>query len=169
MRHAEETACRDELRRSGLPAQHDLARLLMLLRAAPETHIGLSQVVRLAAEVGLAATRQGLARQLQTLADHGLLGQLPTTAGEPVFDTVPELHHHLVYETTAQMVDLQVAPETLLAILRQALNEGLGAVDVLIRVRAGPALTTDGDAPGGRVADENTALDGHERLAPPLV
>lgn len=138
MPHAREAACREELRRTGLPAQRDLARLLMILRAAPETHLGLTEVQRLAAETGLAATRVGLARQLETLADHGLLGRLPTTAAEPVFDTVTEPHSHLVYEETTQTIDLQVSPETLLAILRQALNDYPGEIDILIRFRANP-------------------------------
>ena len=93
----------------------------------------------MAAETGFAATPVGLARQLETLADHGLLGRLPTTAAEPVFDTVPEPHSHLVYEQTTQTVDLHVSPETLLAILRQALAERPDGVEVLVRFRANPA------------------------------
>ena len=138
MSHAEEAACREELRRTGLPAQRDLARLLMLMRAGSETHLGLTEVARMAAETGLAATRAGLARQLDALADHGLLGRLPTTAAEPVFDTVLEPHSHLVYEGTTQTIDLQVSSETLLAILRQALSDCPAEVDVLIRFRASP-------------------------------
>jgi len=145
MSHAQEAACREALRGAGLPAHRDLARLLTLLRAAPETHVGLAAVARMAAETGLAATRVGLARQLDTLADHGLLGRVPTTAAEPIFDTVPEPHSHLVYEETAQTIDLQVSPETLLAILRQALSECPGQVDILIRFRA--KSTTDGRKP----------------------
>jgi Fe2+ or Zn2+ uptake regulation protein len=136
MSHAEEAACREELRHAGLAAQRDLVRLLALLRAGPETHLGLTRVARMAAETGLAATPAGLARQLETLADHGLLGRVPTTGGEPVFDTIAEPHSHLVYEDTAQTIDLQVSPETLLAILRQALSDHPDAVDVLIRFRA---------------------------------
>ena len=149
MPHAEETALRAELRRTGLPVQQDLVRLLMLLRAAPETHIGLAEVARRAAEAGIAATHQGLARQLEALASHGLLGRLPTTTGEPVFDTVAEPHSHLVYEETTQTIDLQVSPETLLAIVRQALSDRPGEVDVLIRFRANP---TAGRAPTLRAA-----------------
>jgi len=138
MPHAEEAACREELRRAGLPAQRDLARLLGLLRAAPETHLGLTEVARMAAETGLAATRVGLAHQLDALADHGLLGRVPTTTAEPVFDTVSAPHSHLVYEDTAQTIDLQVSPETLLAILRHALSECPDQVDILIRFRRAP-------------------------------
>ncbi len=141
MLNAREAACREELRQTGLPAQRDLARLLMLIRAGPETHLGLSEVARMAAETGLAATRAGLARQLATLADHGLLGRVPTTAAEPLFDAVPEPHSHLVYEETAQTIDLQVSPETLLAILRQALSDCPDKVDILIRFRANPMRT----------------------------
>lgn len=93
----------------------------------------------MAAETGLTATPIGLARQLETLADHGLLGRLPTTAAEPVFDTVPEAHSHLVYEDTTHTVDLHVSPETLFAILRKALAECPEGVEILIRIRANPA------------------------------
>ena len=139
MLHAEDAACREELRRAGLPAQRGLARLLTLLRSAPDTHLGLTEVVRMAAKTGLSANPSGLARQLEALADHGLLGRLPTTTIEPVFDTVAEPHCHLVYEDTAQTVDLQVSPETLLSILRQALAQGPEEIDILIRFRAKPA------------------------------
>lgn len=77
-RRREVDDCREALRRAGLSGQPTLARLLALLRAAPETHLGLAEVVRMAAEAGLAATPVGLARQLETLADYGLLGRLPT-------------------------------------------------------------------------------------------
>lgn len=139
MRRAQEGDCRDELRRAGLSGQRTMARLLALLRAAPRTHLGLAEVARMAEETGLAVTPVGLARQLETLADHGLLGRLPTTAAEPVFDTVPEPHSHLVYEQTNQIVDLDVSPETLFAILRQALTDWPGGVEILARVRANPA------------------------------
>jgi Fe2+ or Zn2+ uptake regulation protein len=137
MPYAVEAACREELRRAGVPAQGARARLLALLRTAPETHLRVADVVRLAEETGLAATPAELAHQLETLADHGLLGRLPGGAGEPVFDTVPEPHSHLVYENPAQIVDLDVSPETLLAILRHALLNWPDRVEVLIRFRAG--------------------------------
>jgi len=133
--HAEDCDCREELRRAGLSSHPTLARLLALLRTAPETHLGLAEVVRMATETGLAATPVGLARQLETLADHGLLGRLPTTAAEPVFDTDPEPHSHLVYEQTTQIVDLRVSPATLFAIIRQALAEWPDGVEILVRFR----------------------------------
>ena len=135
MAQAMEPAFREELRRAGLPGQGALARLLALLRAAPETHLGLAEVVRMAEDSGLAATPVELARRLETLAEHGLLGRLPSTTAEPVFDTVPEPQFHLVYEETAQTVDLHVSAETLLAILRQALTERPNDVEILIRFR----------------------------------
>jgi Fe2+ or Zn2+ uptake regulation protein len=136
--HAVEASCREELRRAGLSGQGGLARLLALLRSAPETHLGLAEVVRMAAKTGLAATPHDLARQLETLVDHGLLGRVLSTVAEPVFDTVTEPHSHLVYEETAQIVDLRVSPETLLAILRQALSERPDGVEILVRFRRGP-------------------------------
>ena len=136
MPNAAEAAFREELRRAGLPCRGSLARLLTLLRGAEDTHLGLAEVMRIATAAGLTATPIELARQLETLASHGLLGRVPTTAAEPVFDTVPEPHAHLVYEATGQTVDLHVSPETLLAILRQVLLEHADAVDVLVRVRS---------------------------------
>jgi Fe2+ or Zn2+ uptake regulation protein len=143
MPRAVEAACRKDLRRAHLSGQGELARLLTLLRAAPDTHFVLAEVVRMAAATGLAETSAELARQLETLADHGLLGRLPSTAAEPVFDTVPEPHSHLVYEEPAQIVDLDVSPETLLAILRQAMAERPDGVEILIRFRRDPASPTD--------------------------
>jgi Fe2+ or Zn2+ uptake regulation protein len=139
MPRAVEAACRKELRRARLPVRGALARLLTLLRSAPETHFVLAEVVRMAATTGLTATPAELARQLKTLADHGLLGRLPSTAAEPVFDTVPEPHSHLVYEEPAQIIDLDVSPETLLAILRQTLADRPDRVEILIRFRRDPA------------------------------
>jgi Fe2+ or Zn2+ uptake regulation protein len=89
----------------------------------------------MAAKTGLPAMPAELARQLDTLVDHGLLGRLPSIAAEPVFDTVTEPHSHLVYEETAQTVDLHVSPETLLEILRQAMAERPDRVEILIRFR----------------------------------
>ena len=135
MPQAVEAAVRDALRRAGLPSQGVLPRLLALLRAASDTHLRLAEVVRMAAESGLTGAPANLARHLETLADVGLLGRVPGTSAEPVFDTVPEPHSHLVYEETAQIVDLHVSPETLLAILRQALAERPDGVEILIRFR----------------------------------
>ena len=136
MPQAVDAACQEELRRAGLPAQGSRARLLQLLRTTPETHLVVAEVARMAEESGLAATQLELARQLETLADHGLLGRLPSTVGEPVFDTVPGPHSHLIYEDPPQIVDLDVSPETLLAILRHAMAECPDGVEVLIRIRA---------------------------------
>jgi len=136
MPDAVEAAYREELRRAGLPGQGARVRLLALLRASPETHLRLAEVVRLAEEAGIAVTPVELARDLETLADHGLLGRLPSTETEAVFDTVPEPHSHLVYEDPAQTVDLDVSPETLLAILRQALAERPDGLEILVRYRS---------------------------------
>src|SRR5579859_4200189 len=91
------------------------------------------------AENNLATPSGELDRQLRILADHGLLGRLPDTAGEPVFDAEPEPHSHLVYEATSQIVDLHVSPETLLAVVRQALAEQPDRVEIIVRVRGSPA------------------------------
>jgi len=139
MPNAGDAAVREELRRAGLPRRRRLERLLALLRGAGDTHLSLSEIVGMAVANGLVGGRAEMARALGTLADHGLLGRLATTAAEPIFDTVPEPHSHLVYEETAQTVDLHVSHETLLAILRQMLTDRPDAVEVLVRVRRDPA------------------------------
>ncbi len=138
MARSAEATCRDELRRAGLPGQGPLPRLLCLLRAAPETHLGLAEVARIAAAHGLPASPEHLERQLGTLVEHGLLRRLPSTGDEPVFDTVPGLHSHMVDEQTGHTVDLDVSPETLLAMLRQALAERPGHVEILVRLHRDP-------------------------------
>ena len=140
MSNAVDTAVRQELHRAGLHGGGPLARLLTLLRGAEDTHFGLTDAARIAAAGGLPATPLELALQLEALVDHGLLGRVPTTSSELVFDTVPEPHAHLVYEDTAQTLDLHVSAETLLAILRQLLLDRSGSVDILVRVRSDPAL-----------------------------
>lgn len=132
-----EAACREELRRAGLPGQGTLARLLVLLRGAPEPHLRLGDVVRMAAETKLAATAGELAGLIETLAAHGLLGRVPSAAAEPVFDTVAEPHSHLVYEKTGQIIDLHVSRETLLAMIRHALAQESDTVEILMRIRNG--------------------------------
>ncbi len=135
MGRAVDAVVRDALRHAGLPAQGPLARLLALLRATPETHLTLGEITRLAAAEGLAAKEPDIARHLDMLVERGLLGRLPSTAAEPVFDTVPAPHSHLLYEETSQVVDLDVSAETLIAILRQALKDRPGEVDILVRFR----------------------------------
>jgi Fe2+ or Zn2+ uptake regulation protein len=138
---------RTELRRAGLPDHGVLARLLGLLRASPDTHLSLGDVIHLATASGLRTTPVKLTRCLETLADLGLLGRFATTGGERVFDTVPESHSHLFYEETAQTVDLHVSGETLLAILRQALDDQPDRIEILVRFRGDP----EPGAPAGRI------------------
>jgi Fur family iron response transcriptional regulator len=130
-----EAVARGELRRVGLPAQGRLARLLIALRGAAETHLTQGEIARLAEAQALGLSSPELASQLEALVRHGLLARLPSTGAEPVFDTVPAPHSHLMYEETAQVVDLDVSAETLIAILRQALAERPGEVDILVRFR----------------------------------
>jgi Fe2+ or Zn2+ uptake regulation protein len=151
MPHAVEAAYREELRRAGLPGHGALPRLLALLRAAPETHLTQAEVADMAAEAGLAVTQVDLAHQLETLADHGLLSRLPTTTAELVFDTEPEPHSHVIYEESAQIVDLHVSAETLLAMVRDALAKRPEGVEILVRIRRDPA--TASEAATGAVAE----------------
>lgn len=133
MPHAVEAVFRDALRHAGLPGHGAMARVFVLLRASPATHLTCAQVADLVAEAGLAVTPVELARHLDTLADHGLLGRLPTTTSERVFDTVAEPHSHLIYEESAQVVDLHVSTETLLAMVRDALTRRPRGVELLVR------------------------------------
>ena len=138
MSQSVDAAFREELRNAGLTGQGALPRLLALLRAAPETHLTLAEVADIAAESGLAVTLADLARQMEALADHGLISRLPTTTADLVFDTVAEPHSHLLYEQAGQIIDLHVSSETLLAMIRQALAERPGGVEVLVRYRRDP-------------------------------
>jgi len=138
MPHAVEAVLREELRRAGLPGHGGLPRLLALLRASPEEHLTQSDVADLVAEAGLAVTSAELVRQLDLLADHGLIGRLPTTTTELVFDTVREPHSHLIYEESEQIVDLHVSPETVLAMVRDALAKRPDSVEILVRFRRDP-------------------------------
>jgi Fur family iron response transcriptional regulator len=135
MPHAVETVFREELRRAGLPGHGALPRLLAVLRGAPETHLTLAEVADMVAEAGLAIAQAELAHQLETLADHGLVGRLPTTTTQLVFDTEPGSHSHLIYEESAQIVDLHVSADTLLEMVRQALADRPDGVEILVRIR----------------------------------
>ncbi|WP_165189046.1 transcriptional repressor [Caulobacter soli] len=149
MPHAVEAALQEELRRAGLPCRGAPARLLSLMRGAQETHLTLPEAADLAAEAGLALSPAELARHLETFADHGLIGRVPTTTTELVFDTVPGPHAHLVYEETGQVVDLHVSADTLLAMVRDALARRPDGVEILVRFRRDPATGHDGPKESG--------------------
>ena len=154
MPHAVEAALQDELRRAGLPCRGAPARLLALMRGSQETHLTLPEVADLAAEAGLALPPADLARHVEVFADHGLIGRVPTTTTELVFDTVPGPHSHLVYEESEQIVDLHVSPDTLLAMVRDALNKRPEGVEILLRFRRTPA-----SGPAIRIVDERSGDD----------
>lgn len=135
MPHTVDTVFQEELRRAGLSGRGAMAHLLAILRESPETHLSLAEIAELAAEAGLAVTAGDLARHLEALADHGLIGRLPTTTAELIYDTVPEPHSHIVYEDSAQVVDLHVSAETLLLMVREALAQHPEGVDVILRFR----------------------------------
>ncbi|KQY32720.1 Fur family transcriptional regulator [Caulobacter sp. Root487D2Y] len=156
MPHTVEAVLREELRRAGLAGHGALPRLLALLRASPEVHLTLAEVADLVAEAGLAITSGELARQLELLADHGLVGRLPTTTTELAFDTVPEPHSHLVYEESGQVVDLHVSADTLLAMVRDALAKRPDSVEITVRFRRDPATAP---APAVRIAVDRAGQD----------
>ncbi len=131
-----DNAAREEVRRAGLSGDGPLPRLLTLLRTAGETHIDAAEAQRIAAEGGLAIGRAEMGDLLEALAAHGLLGRVPTMGGASVYDTIAHPHSHMLDEATATMVDLDVSPETLSAIIRQAIADQPGRVEVLLRIRA---------------------------------
>ncbi|MBR0681755.1 Fur family transcriptional regulator [Roseomonas eburnea] len=131
-----DAAARGEVRRAGLAADGPLPRLLTLLRTAEETHVDAAGAQRLAVAGGLALGRAEVADLLEALAGKGLLGRVPSMGGGAVYDTVPHPHSHLVDEATDTVVDLDVSPETLSAIIRQAIADQPGRVEVLLRIRA---------------------------------
>jgi Fe2+ or Zn2+ uptake regulation protein len=135
-------AAREDLRRAGLPTEGPLPKLLSLLRTADETHIDAGEAQRMALAGGLAVSRAELADLLEALVGQGLLGRVPTMGGRPVYDTIAHPHSHMLDEATATMVDLDVSPETLSAIIRQAIADQPGRVDVLLRIRAPQAAAT---------------------------
>lgn len=149
-----ETALREELRRAGLPAEGALPRLLGLLRASAETHLDDAAAQRLAAEAGIALGRSETVALLEALVAAGLLGRVPSLGPGPVYDTVTRPHSHLLQEPGGPMVDLEVSPETLAAIVTRAIAENPGRVEVLLRIRppdpapAGPRRR--GRPPGAR-------------------
>jgi len=138
-----EAVLREELRRAGLPGHGALPRLLALLRASPDVHVTLAEVADMVAEAGMAIPSAELARLLESLADHGLIGRLPTTTTELVFDTVPEPHSHLIYEESGQVVDLHVSADTVLAMVRDALAKRPDGVEILVRFRREPGAAPD--------------------------
>lgn len=142
-------ATREEVRRAGLAADGPVPRLLSLLRTAEETHFDTAEAQRLAVESGLTIGRGELAQMLDTLVAHGLLGRVPTIGGAALYDTIIRPHSHLLDESTAMMVDLDVSPETLSAIVAQAIAEQPGRVEVLLRIRA-PEKGPEGPARRGR-------------------
>jgi len=129
-------AMRREVRRAGLSPDGPEAALLDLLRAVQETHLDAAAAQRLAAEAGFALARSEVAAMLETLARAGLLVRLPVAGGPAVYDTEARAHAHILDEATATVVDLDVSAETLAAILRQAMADQPGRVEVLLRIRA---------------------------------
>lgn len=137
MPFAVDAAIREDLRRAGLPAQGVLPRLLVLLRGSAETHLTAAAVAEMASRAGVAVSVAEALRQLETLAEHGLIGRLPTTGADVVFDTIPEPHAHFVYGDD-QVIDLHVSGETLLSMVRDALARGPDVVELMVRFRSRP-------------------------------
>lgn len=133
-----EAAIREELRRAGLAAQGALPRLLAVLRQSADTHLTTPDVADLLARSGVAITLTELAHQLEILAAGGLISRLPTPAAEVTWDLVPEAHAHFVYGDFDQIIDMHVSEETLLAMVRDALAQRPGGVEVYVRFRRGP-------------------------------
>lgn len=132
-----EATIREELRRAGLAAQGTLPRLLAILRQSPDTHLTTPDIADLLARNGVAIPLTELAHQLEILAAGGLISRLPTPAAEVTWDLVPEAHAHFVYGDFDQIIDMHVSEETLLAMIRDALAQRPGGVEVYVRFRRG--------------------------------
>ena len=70
--------------------------------------------------------------------------------GVLLYDTIAHPHSHMLDEATATMVDLDVSPETLSAIIRQAIADQPGRVEVLLRIRAPQPEEAAGPRKAGR-------------------
>ncbi|MBW6400277.1 hypothetical protein KPL78_20620 [Roseomonas sp. HJA6] len=144
-----DNAAREEVRQAGLSADGPVPRLLTLLRTAEETHLDIAEAQRIAAEGGLAIGRAEIGDLMEAMVAHGLLGRVPTAGGVLLYDTIAHPHSHMLDEATATMVDLDVTPETLSAIVTRAIAEQPGRVEVLLRIRA-PEKARDGPTKRGR-------------------
>ena len=154
-----DAALREELRQAGLSAEGPAAELLALLRAAGETHLTAASAQRLAAEGGLALARPEVAALLETLARAGLLARIPVAGGAALYDTVTRRHSHLLDEATGALIDLDVSPETLMAILRRIMADQPGRVEVLLRIHP--------PRPGEPGAPRPAGRPGRPRAVPP--
>lgn len=139
-------AVRDEVRRAGLPADGPLPGILAMLRMVEDTHLDLAEALRIATAGGLVIGRAEMGDALEALVAHGLLGRVPVIGRPPIYDTIAHCHSHLLDDATATIVDLDVSAETLSAIIRQAIADQPGRVEVLLRIRA-PPRPADAEAP----------------------
>lgn len=130
-----EATIREELRAAGLAAQGSLPRLLAVLRQSADTHLTTPAIADLLARGGVAITLTELAHQLDVLAAGGLITRLPTPGAEVTWDLIPEAHAHFVYGDVDQIIDMHVSEETLLAMIRDALVQRPGGVEVFVRFR----------------------------------
>ena len=150
MPHTADPLPRDEVRRAGLAADGPLPRLLALLRAAPEPHLDVTEAQRLAAEGGLALGRAETTGLLEALAGGGLLGRVPTPGATALYDTAAHPHSHMIDEAQGIVVDLDVSPATLSAIIARAIADQPERVEVLLRIRPPAAPAPEGPRRRGR-------------------
>lgn len=127
-------ALRRELLAAGVRTDADAVLLLNLLRQSNETHLRASDVDLLVAAAGRRMGAGVTAALLDSFVVHGLIGRLPLPNGDVVFDTVAGCHSHLVDEEGGEIVDLQVSPETLAAIVTQMIALHGRRVAVLLRI-----------------------------------
>ena len=71
---------------------------------------------------------------MENFAGRGLLGRILLPNGDVVFDTVAEPHSHLIDEERGEIIDLQVSPETLAAIVVQTIALHGRRVGVMVRI-----------------------------------
>ncbi len=134
-------ALRRELIAAGVRADADSVLLLNLLRQSDETHLRASDVELLIAGAGRRMGSGAILALLESFVAHRVIGRLLLPTGDVVFDTVAECHSHLVDEERGEIVDLQVSPETLAAIVTQMIAQHGRRAGVLLHI-------SKGDAPG---------------------
>jgi len=137
MASAMQAALRRDITAAGLRPDPDSLLLLGMLRDQAETHLDAATIQRLLDRMPRRLAPDRTAALLASFVVHGLIGRLALPNGEAVYDTVAECHSHLLDEARAEIVDLQVSPETLAAIVTQTLAQHGRRVEVLLRIRRG--------------------------------
>ena len=129
----------------------DYSMSVIVSRALPDVRDGLKPVHR---RVLFAMSELGndwnkaYKKSARVVGD--VIGKYHPHGDAAVYDTIAHPHSHMLDEATATMVDLDVSPETLSAIIRQAIADQPGRVEVLLRIRAPQPEEAAGPRKAGR-------------------